>query len=369
MHFEIDDRFRKHFKNLKQVFLYVIDECSLECPQCIYKPNNLFSIGDKEIPLETAIKLLCDFYELGARKLTFLGGEPTLYGKESNDAYSICDLVHEAKHIGYEYVRMATNGVFDTLLLDNCKLKEIDEISFSLDGYNIATNDAIRGAGNFEKTTRNIAHAIDLDYRVDITCCLYDDMLSKTEFGDYYVERFIQLAENMGIKRVNFHALVKDGTPVDTWTGDLQVSTEKWIEVYNQIIKNIEEKKYGVNVRIPQTFIKKKDFEANPKYFGFCPAKMGERVLVHPDGIIRICSGLLCTPYGVADYSDNKITWNDRKTNELLDHKVGESTPCTNRSKRDFGDYYPLCFSFKPKQTEFVYEALLNWETFNCLPK
>ena len=186
MALKLDKKINSYFRRLKQVFLYIIDKCTLECPQCIYKPNNTFSIGDKEIPYSTAINLINAFHALGARKLTFLGGEPTLYGEETNSGYSICDLVYEAKRIGYDYVRMATNGVFESTLLDNDKLKIIDEISFSIDGYDAATNDKIRGKGNFYKTTANIVRAIDLNYHVDITCCIYDEMLEKTTLANIY---------------------------------------------------------------------------------------------------------------------------------------------------------------------------------------
>lgn len=36
--------------------------------------------------------------------------------------------------------------------------------------------------------------------------------------------------------------------------------------------------------------INKEEFEKNPEYYGYCSAKLAERVLVHPNGIIRIYS-------------------------------------------------------------------------------
>lgn len=365
MNFDIDAQFLKHFCNLKQVFIYVINKCNLRCPQCIYKPDNWFTIGNKEIPYETAVKLLSDFYSLGARKLTLLGGEPTLYGTENEHSHSIGDLVVAAKRRGYEYVRMDTNGTFDPVLLDDERLKMLDEISFSIDGYDAKTNDKIRGVGSFDKTVYNISKAVTLGYKVDITSCVYNAMLKKDSNGEYILERFIYLAENLKINRINFHALIKDGTPIDTWTGDLYVSISRWVNAYTSIMNNILKNKYNISVRIPKTFITKKEFDCNPEYFGFCPAKLGERILVHPNGILRICSGLLCSPYCIADYTDRKILWNNRKTNELIDHKLSMLTPCTNRSKKNYGKYYPLCFSFKPKQDEFVYNSLLKWEK-NC---
>ncbi len=359
---EVDEKFQMYFKNLKQVFLYVINECNLNCPQCIYKPNNYFTIGKKEIDYETAVKLISDFYELGARKLSILGGEPTLYGKYQGKRYLLADLIAEAKKIGYKYVRIDTNGTFSPELLELDGFKQLDEISFSMDGFDRDTCNNIRGRGVFEIETENIKRAVALGYRADITCCVYQELLERDNKGDYLLEKLIYLAAELGVSRVNFHGLVKDGTPIDLWSSDLQVNVEDWVQAYENISQKISAGVYPISVRIPQLFITKEEFYEKPKYYSFCPTKLGERVLVHPDGIIRICSGLLGTAYGVADYYDGKICWNNRKTNELLEHKMDTCTWCTNRGKKDYGEYVPLCFSFKPNQDEFVYKNILEWE-------
>jgi molybdenum cofactor biosynthesis enzyme MoaA len=77
--FEVDPAFKNHFTALRQVFMYITDRCNLECEQCIYKPSISHFINE-EIELSTALGLLSTFRELGAAKVTFLGGEPTLYG-------------------------------------------------------------------------------------------------------------------------------------------------------------------------------------------------------------------------------------------------------------------------------------------------
>ncbi len=364
LYFDIDQKFLEHFKNLKQVFLYIINYCNLKCPHCIYKPNNQFTIGEIEIPLETAYRLLSDFHEMGARKLTLLGGEPTLYGTVNGQKEQIAEVIEMAGTIGYEYVRIDTNGIFDSSLLHNDKFKKVSEISFSLDGYDERSNDRIRGPGSFKKSIAGIKAAVELGYKVDLTCCVYDELLEK-QGGEYALEKMIVLAEDHGVNRINFHSLIKDGTAIDTWSGDLEVEPGKWVRVYEAISENIKNNKYKIPVRIPRAFITAAEFDDNPAYYGYCPAKLGERVLVHPDGIIRICSGLLGTAYGIADYYRNQIVWNDRKTNELIDHQFNKNTPCTNRGKKSYGDLVPLCFSFKPRQDEFVYKDLLNWESRN----
>lgn len=362
MYFDIDNQFIDYFKELKQVFLYVINDCNLECPQCIYKPNIHFNIGCKEILYDDAINLLNDFYQLGARKLSLLGGEPTLYGKYQGKKNLIADLIAEAKAIGYSYVRIDTNGTFAKELLENDLFKQIDEISFSMDGYNKESCDKIRGKNVFEIEVENIKRAVQLGYKVDITCCVYQELLEKDADGKFLLENLIYLADEMGVSRVNYHVLIKDGTPIDLWSSNLQVDPKSWAESYEQMYKKIINHVYPISVRIPKAFVTKDEFERNKAYYGFCPAKLGERVLVHPDGIIRICSGLLGTAYGVADYYKGKIRWNNRKTNELIEHERDECTYCTNRGKKTYGEYIPLCFSFKPQQDELVYKELLEWE-------
>jgi hypothetical protein len=85
---------------------------------------------------------------------------------------------------------------------------------------------------------------------------------------------------------------------------------------------------------------------------------------VHPNGIIRICSNLICTGYGVARYHDGRIEWDPSKNNELAGHDLASATPCTNRSRhRRYGTLVPVCFSLKPGQEEYVWHDRLQWES------
>jgi len=80
--------------------------------------------------------------------------------------------------------------------------------------------------------------------------------------------------------------------------------------------------------------------------------------------MIRICSGLLSSHFRIATWTyNNKIIWEDSGINELRDHRNNKYTPCTNQSKgMDTGDYVPLCFSFKPNQSEIVWQNKIYWE-------
>jgi MoaA/NifB/PqqE/SkfB family radical SAM enzyme len=319
-------------------------------------------LKEKEIELNTALALISDFREIGATKLTIMGGEPTLYGM-SQDWKPLLALIKEAKQLGYEYVRIDTNGQFEEGLLAKEDFKRLDEITFSLDGPNPAINDPIRGVGTFEKCVANLKKAIGLRYSVDITCCLHKGLIQRDTNGNLLLDTMILFAESLGVNRINFHDLFKTGIPRDCWTGNIDTSLKEWIDVWAKIQRNIELGRYKIPVRIPQCFVEEEEFDRNPEYYGYCPAKMGERVLIHPNGIIRICSLLIGTPYGTAKFYEGKIVWDESPTNELRDHDFKQDTPCTNQNKgRYFGNFVPLCVSFKPKQKELIWEEKLGWE-------
>ena len=136
MNYKMDQRFKDFFQdNLKQVFLYLIDDCNLRCVQCLYKLDICFQVEKKEIAFEDAVKLISDFRELGAVKLTLMGGEPTLYGKKDRNK-QLLELIKKSKELGYEYVRIDTNGQFDSELLEKPEFKMLDEVTFSIDRTN-----------------------------------------------------------------------------------------------------------------------------------------------------------------------------------------------------------------------------------------
>ena len=99
--FTIDEKFIDYFSSLYQVFLYLVDSCQLQCEQCLYKLDNNFTLSRKDIEPKHALWMVEDFYKLGARKLTLMGGEPTLYGIEEKRK-PFFELIEHAKNIGYE---------------------------------------------------------------------------------------------------------------------------------------------------------------------------------------------------------------------------------------------------------------------------
>ncbi|MFX1486864.1 MAG: radical SAM protein [Promethearchaeota archaeon] len=361
MYFDVDLRCKEYFKGLKQVFLYLTDECNLRCSYCLYKPDLTFQLREKEIPVRTAINVISDFREMGASKLTIIGGEPTLYGA-SNSWRPLLDLISASKDLGYEYVRIDTNGSFEESLLHKKEFRMLDEITFSLDSDSSEITDLLRGERVFDRCVGNMKAAVQLGYRVDITCCAHKENIGRDNKGALILHRLILFAESLGVYRINFHPLFKMGVPRDTWIGDADIQPDEWLRVHDEIKQNLEDGLYKIIVRIPQRFITKEEFANQPEYYGYCPVKMGERVLIHPNGVLRVCALMIGTPYGVARLFGNQISWDETSTNETRNHKLGENTPCANQRK-DFGDLLPLCISFKAKQDEIIWKEKLRWES------
>lgn len=362
MNYKMDKKFTDYFqKNLRQIFFYLIDDCNLRCVQCLYKQEICFQVEKKEVDFNDAVKLLEDFREMGAIKLTLMGGEPTLYDIK-NDNKNLLALIKKSKELGYEYVRIDTNGQFKSELLEKPEFKMLDEITFSIDGPIKEINDPIRGYGSFDKCVKNIKRAKELGYNIDITSCISKELIKRDENGNLYLDRMIRFAEELGIEKMNFHNLFKTGVPRDNFSGNIDITINDWFKVWNEIEPKVENNEYSIPVRIPQSFTTKEEFEKNPKYYGYCSCKNGSRILVHPNGMLRVCSLMIGTPYGIARYYDNKIVWDDSPTNELRAHKMNEDTPCTNQSKHNkYGKFVPVCVSFKPRQNEMIWKEL-NWE-------
>ena len=342
---------------------YLIDKCQLNCDHCLYKLENNFSVSREEISLNHCLNMLEDFRNLGASKLTLMGGEPTLYGLEQKRE-PLFKIIEKAKTLGYEYIRMDSNAQFETELLDHPSMKKLDEITFSLDGPSEEINDIVRGKGSFKNIVLNIRHAIELNYNVNITCCIHKMLVERNIQNELYIVEMIKFVQNLGVKKINFHDLFKGGIPRDFYTGHHDITIEKWFDVWKELQRKIENQEFRISIRVPQSFVSQDEFDLNPQYYGYCSAKTADRILVHPNGIMRVCSLMIGTPYGVARYYDNKIVWDDGYTNELGAHDMGKCTACTNQAKANKSNkFLPLCVSFKPKQNEFIWKYKLKWET------
>lgn len=355
----IDDKFKDSFAGkIAQVFIYITDTCNLRCVQCLYKTELTFQLNRKEIPYSEAVALMSRLKELGADKITFMGGEPTLYRE-------LPELIGKAKGLGYSYVRIDTNGTFHASLLDNAQFQLLDEVTFSIDGHSPETNDYLRGEGSFERCSKNIREAIAKGYNVQTTSCVHAELVKPNEKreGELHLISLVRYLMELGVKTINMHDLLKSGIPRDVWTGAVATTVEEYIYAFGQV-QIFAAEHSDVSIRMPQCVVDKQTFASNPEYYGYCSVKQYDRILAFPNGMLRICSLMIGTPYCVAYYDHEGIYWNNSPTNELLGHQMNADTKCTNQGKGHHfkEEHFPLCVSFKPQQSEPVWNKHLHWE-------
>lgn len=352
-----DEKTRIYFdKRVKQVFVYLTSTCQLRCKQCLYKP--LLKSTPQYIHYPVLLELLESFHQFGAYKLSFLGGEPTLY-YDSDNQKNFGDVVNAAKQIGYRYVRVDTNGQFAHNFLDNENVSLLDEITFSLDGHDELTNDIVRGSGSYRKCVDNIQYAISKRFNVQITSCVHKYSCPDVQTGLINLKNMIMFAQKLGVHSINFHPILKVGIARDTWIEDTDIIPETWKTIYQSLIGEILNQRYKIKVRIPMRFTEReKVAQARENYF-YCPLEMGERALIMPDGQIKVCAFTIGTDECVARYDDTNVIFEGKQNETAYIGSLDSTTVCYKQVILE-GDLTPLCMSFKPYQSEIVWEQLRN---------
>lgn len=352
-----DVRTRTYFDNkIKQVFVYITSRCQLRCRQCLYKP--LLCNESTDIDFYILVDLLKEFYKYGAYKVSFLGGEPTLYNDKKNSK-DFGDVIEEVKQIGYKYIRVDTNGQFEKKYLDEPQIKLLDEITFSLDGHDEDTNDVVRGRGTYDRCVDNIKYAITKGYKVQITSCVHSYSCPDKSQGIENLKKMIRFAEKLGVYSINFHPILKVCIARDTWIENTDIMPDVWEFIYKELIGLILKDEFKIKVRIPMRFCKKENAILYRERYFYCPLEMGERALIMPDGQIKVCAFTIGTDACVAQYDSEKVLFEEKNNETTQIGTLDKGVLCYNQ-KINSKSLIPLCMSYKPYQSELVWEDINN---------
>jgi MoaA/NifB/PqqE/SkfB family radical SAM enzyme len=325
---------------VRQIFLYVTDRCGLRCEQCLYKTT----LAHREMEHDVALAFTEDFRRLGAEKLTLIGGEPMLYGLRERRR-PLIELIELARSVGYRYVRMDTNGQQGHALLAGDGLRGLTNIAVSIDGHTADINDVIRGEGSFEKASRFARESAAAGHYTTVTTCVHPGNID-------HLDDMVEYATALGASELNFHPLFKMGIERDLFSGETDIAPERWVREYARLRAAVDGGRYPIHVRAPRRFVATAAYLASPEQYEYCPSLMGERILIHPNGEMRICALCIGTPITVARYKNGHVVF-DGPESELSEERR-RRRPCMSQT-RDFGALTPLCISYKPFQNEYVW--------------
>ena len=159
--------------SLRYLELQLLHRCNLKCLHCYLGHSQT----DKEMPLDDAIKITKEFAEFGGLRLIISGGEPLLYKNLPQYFEQISDL--KVRRV------LFTNGTL--INTKNIKNLKVDEIQFSLDGWNNG-HDKLRGIGSFKKTMQGIYTAKEAGIAISISTMIHRYNLDEFDLMGDFVE-------------------------------------------------------------------------------------------------------------------------------------------------------------------------------------
>jgi radical SAM protein with 4Fe4S-binding SPASM domain len=238
--------------------------------------------------------------EIGAKRVCFIGGEPTLHPH-------LKEAIRYANNLGYEEVIMDTNGIPPALnILEKIDPSDLTYIQVSLDGASSETHDQIRGKGTFEMTLKTIKELSNRGFDVRIICTV-----NKINMKDCL--NILKIADNFGINLVKYHVCSEEGNSRDS--PNIILDPYTWIE-FTENLSSFA-KGYKTTVLYQQTYARK---ELGYRYFekGYrgCIGRTLSKVSIFPDGKMYLCSYLFDTDLNFAEIVDNQIRLN-KELNEL----------------------------------------------------
>lgn len=178
----------KHLRSLDFLWVELTSKCNLQCVHC-------YAESGPHMPLLMTMRyqdwqnLLSDAYTRGCRQVQFIGGEPLLHP-------NLHELIRDARHIGYEFIEVFTNG---TMLNDSwfTLFREFDvNVAFSFYSADPTTHDAItHRKGSSEKTLLAIKRALNSELGIRVGVVIMPD-------NHEHLDRTLELLKSIGVTNI-----------------------------------------------------------------------------------------------------------------------------------------------------------------------
>lgn len=267
----------------RNVFFHILTGCNLSCRHCYI---NTEQHGTQTLPRETVFSWLKIFARQGQKtNLVLLGGEPTMH-------IDLAEIIKVAKSLDYA-VTVDSNGFLFHDFLGRVSSRELDYLSFSLDGPDAEVNDPIRGLGVYDVCTENLRKAVSLGFRTSL-------IYTVSALNIDQLHRMPALLSELRVKRFFIQVIGLRGNSAEpsgngqSW----QVDPEDWLRIVPEVAA--EAARRGIHVTYPKVFLEQGDlFE--------CAGNVAENFFVFPNGRVYQCP--LCEDHPIHSYEiiDNTL--------------------------------------------------------------
>lgn len=268
------------------LFLYITEKCQLRCKHCYMGERLDAERRMSPAQVEQILSALRVTY--GQYKVYLLGGEPTTH-PQLNAILDVC------KEQGYKVV-LTSNGLIPPKvwpLLDG----RLDSFSFSMDGAQASTHEAMRGPNTWRPLMASMERAVASRFQ---TRAIFT--VSTANRADVF--RAIDLAENIGLEMLSFHYFTPTGLGKDK--PHYQLPPGEWMD----LCKQLREVAAGRRVRVfyPPAFVSADELPTLRRAgYGGCTARNLERLAIFPDGRVYICSAFFDTDLHYGEFRDGVI--------------------------------------------------------------
>jgi radical SAM protein with 4Fe4S-binding SPASM domain len=310
---------------LKEIHLDITSMCNLNCLTCYQEPY----LGTNITDLNTdQIKQLIDQMKImNVAKLVISGGEPFLRS-------DLLDIVKYALSCGIAVPTIFTNAtVLETTIIQQlCCLNKNMVLAVSLDGYDEASNDFIRGKGNFKKainfielilSTRSSNNRPKLVIDTMVHPLNYDKLQDFFLFlSDLGVERWrVSLSRNQGSYTKNQAVLILD-------QGKLFDEYERFIKWYLDVGK----KDSLLDIQIESFFRTAWTQGRSPQFFtpaSCCCEYKKDAITIKPNGDVTACTAFTNLVLGNIKNSSIAELWYSHNMQAIKQMKVASLSECS----------------------------------------
>lgn len=323
---------------VRDLMFFVNTNCNLNCKHCYVGKDKQRNIQFKRVE---AMELLTFFANNGLDRLTFLGGEPSIYPH-------LAELIRIASTYNISEKRITTNGI-DLNFIESITPLDLDHISFSVDGHTPELHEFLRGKGTFNKVIQSIKIAQDKGFVTNVTCTV-------NGINKDYVEEGLLFFKRLGINEVNFHLTSMIGNAKDH--AELYVRPSDWVDLRKKLVQPNEQLQ-GLKLRLPLMFVDKEEYKKEITLGYSCLINKsyhsptgGHRLLLYPTGKVYVCCMLSSSDFNFS-YFRNKTFLPNPSINELCELRKTPQHPCiaTKLLNTPTEGYIPLCISYKKNIT------------------
>ena len=222
---------------LKEFKIEVTDQCNLACVHC---SSNAGVHRSKFLEIGIVIRILKEAYELGARKISFSGGEPFLW-------LDLIEAINVGFKLGYD-VSVYTTGNVPDFNRSICEIHNagLARLIFSVYSSSDSIHESItRIRGSFANTIKSITYSVAANIETELHF-----VALKSNYKE--LENVVKMASRLGVSRTSVLRFVPQGR--GALMGDELLNKIENLDLRKTVV-DLRDRGYNIRTGSPFNFL------------------------------------------------------------------------------------------------------------------